>query len=253
MVWLSAFRPRAAGWNQIIHRAHNPIRNTHAQKTFVIGVRIALKHRRACRSGMGMRGGDQHPVRRQAGPAIYVLLGGFNHVPRDHAAVAYDDGKPDVTIVQHQAPGVQFVMDMACFPIRKMAVNRHSQRWGDNTASRPGLELPPDAQLGRFAMARRNEDEQDAAAKQQRCETSPPRPLTCLNNRLRHDCYSNLSPANVKAYLELASWPARTRQAHDTGTMTTEAEHGWLKSTKLLVFQHPRGPESHADDAPPNW
>ena len=76
---------------------------------------------------MGVRGGDEDALGRHTGELLGLDLGRIRNVARDHAGIHHDERDGRGAVVEHEAAGVQFIVNMAGSAIVEIAVNGNAQ------------------------------------------------------------------------------------------------------------------------------
>ncbi len=122
-----AHRPPDACWPEVALRLGNSFSDFgyHEPGVILVGICGVGCHDR--RSGMGVRGGDQHPPRWDSGRLAGQFLGLVGLLARDQQAVHDGDRDLSVPVVQHQAANVQRVRYLRGELRQDPAADRHRQ------------------------------------------------------------------------------------------------------------------------------
>jgi len=120
-------------------------------------VRLALEDAGDGRGGVGVRRGDEDALRRDAGRLRRQLLGGVGDLARDHAAVDDHERELRLAVVEHEAAGVQLVVDLRRGGRVPVADDRLAERRRDVARRRAGAELALGLRRGRQEAENENE------------------------------------------------------------------------------------------------
>ncbi len=104
--------------------------NLQAEVLQIRRIRIALKHGSRRGSLVGVGRGNQHLVAGNTGAFLGQSLGFVENVARYHATIADHDREFRPAVVEHQAAGMQRVVNALGLPVLHAAVHRNGQRRG---------------------------------------------------------------------------------------------------------------------------
>ncbi len=88
-----------------------------------------------------MRGGTQDVLDRDVRALTGQAFGFVEDLAWNHATIVDHDGKFRAAIVEHEAAGVQFVVDMQRRVVLHPPIDRYAERWRDVAGRRAGPEL----------------------------------------------------------------------------------------------------------------
>ena len=109
----------------------------------VLDVHVRAEGAHGGGGGVGVRGGDEHAAGGDAGGLVGGLLGGVEEGAGQHQAVGDDDGHAGRAVVEHQAAGVQPVLERRGPPGQEAPADEDGELLrGDVDDRRAGAEVP---------------------------------------------------------------------------------------------------------------
>jgi hypothetical protein len=159
--------PADAGGFEIVQGAADAVGNAVGEEFLIIGIGLTLENAAAGGGGVRVRGGHHHVLKRQAGSLIHHLLGGIEDFARDHAAIADDEDELGSAIIEGEAAGVEFIVDVRGLAILHVAVDGDAEVRGDVAGGGSGAELT-------FLRSRLSDggSDEDAEAEEQQGEVA---------------------------------------------------------------------------------
>ena len=134
-------RERKLGRPGIVERTANPLRHAAGHEHLIVGEgrlgRPAVLAKGA-RRRVRMRGGDEHALARDAGRFLNQPAGLFTDPAVNANEVNHHEGELRLAVIQHEAAGVEFVMNVRRREVGKPADDRSPDLRGDVARRGPG-------------------------------------------------------------------------------------------------------------------
>src|SRR5436190_19678495 len=89
---------------------------------------------------MGVRRRNEDVIGGQTGFLLNDFLRGIKDWARDHATIAHGNGKPGFTVIESQATGVKFIVNVNSLAVVEVTIDGQAETWGDVAVGSPHAE-----------------------------------------------------------------------------------------------------------------